>query len=117
MSIKATILATLPITPTLVEVQSNNVPEGVFVQKLSIGEREIYGNKLQKAKKNTINATAFCLVARDKKGQLIFTLDDVNEVNNLPGDLVMDVLEKFNQENGFVDKDKKTPAVDEAEKN
>lgn len=115
MSIKAAILAAT--LATLIEVKSDNVPAGVFVKKLNIGEREVYANNIRKAKKNAINATAFCLITCDEQGQPIFTLADIDEVNKLPADLVLDVIEKFNQENGFVDKDKKTPAVDEAEKN
>lgn len=113
MSIKAAILATT--LSAMIEVESDNVPAGVFVKKLNIGEREVYANNIKKAKKNAVNATAFCLIAYDEQGQPIFTLADVDEVNKLPADLVLDVIEKFNKENGFTDKDKN--AVDEAEKN
>lgn len=118
MNLKDKILA-LAVANTIVAVTSDNVPEGIFVKKLSIGEREIYAKKIDKAmkksKENAMNALAFCLVACDEQGEPIFSEDDIDDVNKLPSDLVLDVLDTFNQINGFSQKSQK--AVDTAEKN
>lgn len=118
MNLKDKILA-LAVANAIVAVASDNVPEGIFVKKLSIGEREIYAKKIDKAmkksKENAMNALAFCLVACDEHGEPIFSEDDIDDVNKLPSDLVLDVLDTFNQINGFSQKSQK--AVDTAEKN
>ena len=126
MSLKASILALASTALAPVAVTGKEMPDGLFVRKLSINERENYGEKIKKAIDNhTVNATAFVLATCDETGKPIFgevkdnthvvTDADISEAGGLPSKFVLDVLEFFNKVNGFDKEIKK--AVDDAEKN
>lgn len=123
-SLKAQILA-LATAVALEKVEVAGLDSPIYVKKLSVSEcagiadlgsqdeDEKGKGKKGKGKKDTGLANAFVLLSCDDKGEPLFSLDEVSEVEKLPFDLVNQVVSKGLAFNGMLEKDK----VDTLEKN
>lgn len=112
--LKATLLAFAAASLTPVKHDCPNIKDEIYVKKMSLGEREAYFKLIAPLKEN-VNATAFVEVVCDKDGNKVFTDDDIADINKLPGDFVLAVLDTFAEANGFAKN--ANAAVADAEKN
>lgn len=113
-SLKAQILA-LATAVALEKVEVAGLDSPIYVKKLSVGECSQIAdlNHQDEGEKNTGLAKTFVLLARDDKGEPLFGLDEVGDVEKLPFELVNQVVSVGLKFNGMLDKDK----VDTHEKN
>lgn len=117
-SLKAQILA-LATAVALEKVEVAGLDSPIYVKKLSVGEcagiadLDSQDKDEDKNKKDTGLAKTFVLLARDDKGEPLFGLDEVGDVEKLPFELVNQVVSVGLKFNGMLNKDK----VDTHEKN
>lgn len=98
---RATLLATLSaIALTPVKVSIPELGGEVYIKQLTAKEREIYEENLKDVPEHSIRATIATQVVCDEKGNLLFTADDVDTLNNAPSKVLMRIFSKFNEING-----------------
>lgn len=116
-NLKNNILAIAKKGLTPFKYESADLKTPIFVKNMTIGEQEVYWKILEATKKsgNKMNATAFAQVVCDEAGELVFSENDVDEINKLPSKIVLGVVNFFVDKNGL-NKSAKN-AADDAEKN
>lgn len=85
-------------------LEAVDVPEwggSVYVPVLSLSELDA----MAKLQRNTDNANALMAVRviRDERGSRIFTDDDAAALNKKSGKVLLRILKKFNEANGFIE--------------
>lgn len=86
----------------------------LYVREISAGDREAIEDGIEnKTIGSKLRATIFIKSVCDKDGNLVFTDEDLDEVNGYRLPLLQKVFEESNKINGLVGVD----AVNEAEKN
>lgn len=76
--------------------------EVVFVPVLSLAELDELA-KLQQNKTENNNALVACQVIRDENGNRIFTDDKAPALAKKSGKVILRIIERFNEINGFAD--------------
>lgn len=74
--------------------------EKVYIKQLTAKEREEYEDKLQDTGKHEVRATVASLCVCDENGNLVFSEDDVPQLNEVPSKVLMKIFAKFNEING-----------------
>ncbi len=102
-----------------IKVEPIDIPElngTVYVKGMTAGEREAFEQDMNGedfVKSGKVRATVFVNSVTDENGNLLFTADDIDDINKLPSSVVIKVFEKSNKMNGI----NTQQAIEQAEKN
>lgn len=111
---KAAILAFA--SNSALKVEKIELPEmggDVYIKELTAGEREALEKQMQsQTDKNAVRATVFVHSVCNADGELMFDVEDIEAIKQLPSRPVIKVFNRSNEINGITPKQ-----VDTAEKN
>lgn len=101
---KATYANTLLATLTAMnEPQKITIPEfdgDIYIRQISVGEQEQIAKYLEKQKGNNM-ALSFIFGVCDDKGNRLFTLDDLDKINQINFKAMLSVIKEINKLNGL----------------
>ena len=114
---KAT-LATALLTSLINKPKQIHIPEfdgDIYIRKISVGEQKQLSEYLEKEKEKGSDgnnmALSFVFGVCDKDGNLLFTHDDLDKINQIDFGAVLSVVKEINKLNGFDE------SMDDQEKN
>lgn len=110
---KAAILALASKSPNVEKLSLPEIGGDIYIKELTAGEREALETQMRaQTDKNAVRATVFVHTVCDEDGELMFDVEDIETIKQLPSRPVIKVFNRSNEMNGI------TPEqVDVAEKN
>lgn len=85
------------------EPKKINIPEfdgDIYIRQISVGEQEQIAKHLEKQKGNNI-ALSFIFGVCDEKGNRLFTIDDLEKINQINFKAMLSVIKEINKLNGL----------------
>ncbi|OAV09496.1 phage tail assembly chaperone family protein, TAC [Moraxella catarrhalis] len=72
----------------------------IFIRQISVGEQEQIAKQLEKEKGNNM-ALSFIFGVCDEKGNRLFSLDDLDSINQINFKAMLSVIKQINKLNGL----------------
>ena len=110
MTFKTAILALSSVALTPTAYTDKTTGEKAFIKRMTVAEREAYAHAVTNAPKGKSNATGFAHIIVDQNGNRIFADNEIDQIGNLPENVVLDALSVFHEAGQPTD-------VEQAEKN
>lgn len=88
------------------EPKKINIPEfdgDIYIRQISVGEQEQISKHLEKEEGNSM-ALSFIFGVCDEKGNRLFTIDDLDKINQINFKAMLAIIKGINKLNGLDDK-------------
>lgn len=99
-TLASALLAGLAVINEPKKINISDFNGDIYIRQISVGEQEQIAKHLEKEKGNNM-ALSFIFGVCDEKGNRLFTIDDLDKINQINFKAMLSVIKEINKLNGL----------------